>query len=181
VEASSLSNSAAATRTAATSSRAFLSPHPLQERHPYLRDCGGVFRSLGILLQKLDLHNLQPVLQPPVVGLQGFDESVQGIVLVPVPVVLGAQLIETVVPLSSPALQLLSAANKVREKAKSGNARAQRRQGKTLNSTMRTRTLKICHAGPAWIRRASFNALLSEAPWSQNSCHSACSAWASLK
>jgi hypothetical protein len=46
---------------------------------------------------------------------------------------------------------------------------------------MRTRTLKICHAGPAWIRRASFNALLSEVSWSRNSCYSACSAWASLK
>jgi hypothetical protein len=69
---------------------------------------------------------MQPVLQPPVVGPQGFDESVQGVVLVPVPVALGAQLIEAVVPLSSPALQLLSTANKVREKAKSGNACAQK-------------------------------------------------------
>jgi hypothetical protein len=34
---------------------------------------------------------------------------------------------------------------------------------------------------PAWIRRASFNVLLSETPWSRNSGHSACSAWASLK
>jgi hypothetical protein len=36
--------------------------------------------------------------------------------------------------------------------------------------------LKICHVGPVWIHRASFNTLLSEAPWSQNSCHRACSA-----
>jgi hypothetical protein len=86
--------------------------------------------------------------------------------LVPVPVALGDQLIEVVIPLSSPALQLLSTADKVQEEAKSGNARTQKRRGKTSNSTMRTRTLKICHAGPAWIRRASFNALLSEAAWS---------------
>jgi hypothetical protein len=109
---------------------------------------------------------LQPVLQPPVVGSQGFDESVQGVVLIPVPVVLGAQLIEAVIPPSSPALQLLSTADKVREEAKLGNAWTQKRQGKTSNSTMRTRTLKIYHAGPAWIHRASFNALLSEALWS---------------
>jgi hypothetical protein len=69
---------------------------------------------------------LQPLLQPPIVGLQGFNESVQGVVLVPVPVAFGAQLIEVVVPLSSPTLQLLSAANKMREKAKSGNAQAQK-------------------------------------------------------
>jgi hypothetical protein len=34
--------------------------------------------------------------------------------------------------------------------------------------------LNICHVGPAWIRKASFNALLSEALWSRNSCHRAC-------
>jgi hypothetical protein len=41
---------------------------------------------------------------------------------------------------------------------------------------VKAHTLKICHAEPPWIRRASFNELLSEAPWSQNSCHSAFSA-----
>jgi hypothetical protein len=124
---------------------------------------------------------LQPVLQPPTVGSQGLGESVQGVVLVSVPVALGAQLIEAVIPLSSPALRLLPTVNEMREKAESGNARAQKQQEDTSNSTMRTCTLKICHAGPAWIRRASFNALLSEAPWSRNSYHSACLAWASLK
>jgi hypothetical protein len=103
---------------------------------------------------------LQSVLQPPAVGAQGFGESVQGIVLVPVPVALRAQLIEAVIPLSSPALKLLSTVNEMREKTESGNARAQKQQGKTSNSTMRARTLKIYHAGPAWIRRASFNVLL---------------------
>jgi hypothetical protein len=32
-----------------------------------------------------------------------------------------------------------------------------------------------------WIRSATFSMLLSEASWSRNSYHSACSAWASLK
>jgi hypothetical protein len=35
--------------------------------------------------------------------------------------------------------------------------------------------------GPPWIRSASFSARLSEAPWSRNSCHSACSAWSLVK
>jgi hypothetical protein len=73
---------------------------------------------------------LQPVPQPPVVSPQGFDESVQGVVLVPVPIALGSQLIEAVLPLSGPALQLLSMANKARENAKSGDTQAQKRQGK---------------------------------------------------
>jgi hypothetical protein len=56
----------------------------------HIRDCGYVFRSMGVLLQELIPHNLQPVLQPPAVGSQGFGESVQGVVLVPVPVALRA-------------------------------------------------------------------------------------------
>jgi hypothetical protein len=81
-------------------------------------------------------------LQPPVVGSQGFDESVQRVVLVPAPVALGAQLIETVIPLSSPALNLLSTVNEMREKAESENARAQKQQGKISNSMTRARTLR---------------------------------------
>jgi hypothetical protein len=69
----------------------------------------------------------------------------------------------------------------MREKAKSGNARAQKQQEQTSNSVVKAHTLKIHHAERAWIRRASFNELLSEALWSRNSCRSACSAWASLK
>jgi hypothetical protein len=42
-------------------------------------------------------------------------------------------------------------------------------------------TWKTRHAGPLWIRNASFSARLSEAPWSQSSCQSPCSAWASTK
>jgi hypothetical protein len=55
---------------------------------------------------------LQPVIQPPAVGSQGFNESVQSVVLVLVPVALGAQLIDMVIPLSSPVLKLLSTVNR---------------------------------------------------------------------
>jgi hypothetical protein len=90
---------------------------PLQEHRPHLRDCGDVFCSLGILLLELVLHGAQPVLQPPAVGSQGFDESVQSIIPVPIPVALGAQLIEAVIPLLSTALKILSMMNETREKA----------------------------------------------------------------
>jgi hypothetical protein len=46
------------------------------------------------------------------------------------------------------------------------------------DSTNKSRTWKMRHVGPLWIRNASFSAWLSEAPWSRNSCHSAYSAWA---
>jgi hypothetical protein len=113
---------------------------------------------------ELVLHSAQPVLQPPAIGSQGFDETVQSIILVPIPVALGAQLIEADIPLLSAALKLLLTMNKTREKARSENARARKRQEKISNSTTKARTLKICHVGPAWICRASFNMLLSEAP-----------------
>jgi hypothetical protein len=61
-------------------------------------------------------------------------------VLVPVPVAIGAQLIEAVIPLPSSALQLLSPADKVWKKAKSGNARMQKLQGKELQIQQETRT-----------------------------------------
>jgi hypothetical protein len=48
----------------------------LQEHLPHLQDCGDVFCSLGVLLLELVLHSAQPVLQPPAVGSQGFDERV---------------------------------------------------------------------------------------------------------
>jgi hypothetical protein len=66
---------------------------------------------------------LQLVLQPPAVGSEGFDETIQSVVLVPVPVALGAQLIETVIPLSSPTLKLLLTMSEMPEKAGSGNVR----------------------------------------------------------
>jgi hypothetical protein len=45
----------------------------------------------------------------------------------------------------------------------------------------KTLTSKSRIEGPPWIRSASDSALLIETPWSRNSCHNACSAWASLK
>jgi hypothetical protein len=59
------------------------------------------------LVQELVPHNLQSVLQPPVVGPQDVHEGVEGVILVPVLVALGAQLSEAVVPLPSSALKIL--------------------------------------------------------------------------
>jgi hypothetical protein len=59
--------------------------------------------------------------------LQGFDESVQSVVLVPITVTLGAQLIEAVIPLLSTTLKLLSTMNETREKAGSEDAWARKR------------------------------------------------------
>jgi hypothetical protein len=65
------------------------------------------------MLQELVTHGLDPILQPLVVGLQGLDK---GFVLVSVPVTLGAQLVEAVVPLLSSTLQLLLPADKAKGK-----------------------------------------------------------------
>jgi hypothetical protein len=51
---------------------------------------------------------------------------------------------------------------------------------KTPNLTRKTHMENPPHGTP-WIRSASFSVLLTEAPWSQNTCHSTCSAWASSK
>jgi hypothetical protein len=53
------------------------------------------------MLQELVTHGLDLILQPPVVGLQGLDKGIKGVVLVSVPVTLGAQLVEAVLPLPS--------------------------------------------------------------------------------
>jgi hypothetical protein len=87
----------------------------LQKRRHHPLDRGGVFSSLGALVQERVPHNSRPVLQPPIVGPHGLHEGVKGVVLVPVPVALGAQLGEAVVPLPSSALQLLSPVDKARE------------------------------------------------------------------
>jgi hypothetical protein len=94
-----------------------------------------------------------------------------------VPVTIGAQSGKVVVPLPSPALQLLSPTDEVWKETKSRNARM--RKGHRIQQ--QKRTCKTRQAGPPWIRSASFSVLLSEAPWSRNSCHSAYSAWASSK
>jgi hypothetical protein len=77
----------------------------------------------------------------------------------------------------------MSQVDKAREeRSQEKHTRGRDKRGRDSKiQTEKTCTWKIRHAGPPWIRSASFNMLLSEAPWSQNSCHSACSAWASLK
>jgi hypothetical protein len=65
-------------------------------------------------------HDLCPVLQPPVVGPQGLDKGIEGVVLVPIPVTLGAQPVKAVVLLLGPTLQFLSPADKAREERSQG-------------------------------------------------------------
>jgi hypothetical protein len=60
-------------------------------------------RGLGTLVQERIPHGPQPAVICP----QGLHEGVEGVVLAPVPVELGAQLGEAVVPCLSPTLQLL--------------------------------------------------------------------------
>jgi hypothetical protein len=66
------------------------------------------------------VHGLDPILQPPIVGLQGLDKGVESVVLVSIPVMLGAQLVEALMPLLSSALQLLSPADKARGRPSQG-------------------------------------------------------------
>jgi hypothetical protein len=59
--------------------------------------------------------------------LQGLDKGVEGVVLVSVPVTLGAQLVEAVVPLPSSTLQLLSLEKNTRWKP----SQRKRKRGET--------------------------------------------------
>jgi hypothetical protein len=61
-----------------------------QERVLHHVDRGGALCRLGALVLKLVPHGPQPVLQPPVVGPQGLHEGVEGVVLILVPIALGA-------------------------------------------------------------------------------------------
>jgi hypothetical protein len=99
----------------------------LQERHTHLRDGGSVLHSSSVVLQELVTHGLDTILQPPVVGLQGLDKGVEGVVLVSVPVTLEAQLVEAVMPLPISALQLLSPENRTRGKL----SQRKRKRGET--------------------------------------------------
>jgi hypothetical protein len=56
------------------------------------------------------VHDPQPVYQPVVVCLQGFHEGVEGIVLLPIPIELRAQLGKAVISHLRLAQQLLQAA-----------------------------------------------------------------------
>jgi hypothetical protein len=72
------------------------------------------------------------------VGLHGLDKGIKSVVLVSVPVMLGAQLVEAAVPLPSSALQLLSPADKARGKLSWGKRKRGRderkRGGKELQN-----------------------------------------------
>jgi hypothetical protein len=74
------------------------------------------------------------ILQPPVVGLQGHDEGVKGVILVSVPVTLETQLVEAVMPLSSSDLQLLPPADKARGKPSQEKRKCGRDEGGGGNS-----------------------------------------------
>jgi hypothetical protein len=81
-----------------------------------------------------------------------------------VPVEIGVEAVEGVVPLLGPALQILLPTGKARGEGvkESTNAAGE----ETTKSDEKPLTWKTCHTGPLWIRSASFSARLSEAPWS---------------
>jgi hypothetical protein len=89
--------------------------------------------------------------------------------------------VESVVSLSSPVLQLLPTTSKARRVGVRKNMNAEKAGEGTAKLHETQLTWKTRHAGPLWIRNASFSARLSEAPWSRSSCQSPCSAWASTK
>jgi hypothetical protein len=97
--------------------------------------------------------------QPPVRGPQGLDEGVKGVVLLPVPAELGVQPVESVVSLPGPTLQLLPPADKARKNMGKGkHERGRNKSGETAKPGKKSRTWKTRHAGPPWIRSASFSA-----------------------
>jgi hypothetical protein len=100
------------------------------------------------MLQELVTHGLDPILQPPVVGLQGLDKGVKGVVLVSVPATLGAQLVEAVVPLSSSALQLLSLTDKAKGEAESEEAQAQKRRERGEGKTPKSNRKNVYQENP---------------------------------
>jgi hypothetical protein len=88
---------------------------PLHQCHLHPLDRGDVLYSLGVLLRRLVQQGLGPVHQPPVWRPQGLDEGVEGVVLPPVPVEVGVQAVEGVIPLPGPAPQILPPTDKGRE------------------------------------------------------------------
>jgi hypothetical protein len=76
----------------------------------------------------------------------------------------GVEAVEGVVPLSSPALQLLPPTSKARRAGVRKNTNVKRVGEGTAKLHETQLTWKTCHAGPLWIRNASFSARLSEAP-----------------
>jgi hypothetical protein len=67
---------------------------------------------LGALVDEGVLHVHHVVFQPAAVRLQGFHQGIQGLILSPVPVQLGAQFSEAIKLFARQALQPLRAATK---------------------------------------------------------------------
>jgi hypothetical protein len=88
------------------------------------------------------------------------------VIQVPIPVALGAQPIEVVVPLLGTALKLLLTMNETWEKARSEKRTGAKAARENLEFDTESKYLEDLPAGPAWVHRASFKELLSEAPWS---------------
>jgi hypothetical protein len=124
---------------------------------------------------------LQPVIQPPAIGSQGFDEIVQSVVLVPVPVALGAQLIETVIPFLSPALKLLSTMNENAGEGRFGERTGAEPTRKSLEFNDESTYLEDLPRRTTMDSQGLAQRVVEQDLWSRNYCHGACSAWASLK
>jgi hypothetical protein len=137
---------------------------PLHQHRPHPLDRGGASRGLGALLQGQIQQGLSPVHQPPDRRPQGLDEGVQGLVLPPVLVKVGVQVVEGIVSLPGPALQLLPPTSKARRADVRKIMNTKRTEERTAKPDGTQPTWKTHHAGPLWIRSASFSARLSEAP-----------------
>jgi RNA polymerase-interacting CarD/CdnL/TRCF family regulator len=76
----------------------------------------------------------------------------------------GVEAVKGVVSLPSPALQLLLPTSKARKAGVRKSANARRVGEGTAELDENRLTWNMRQAGPLWIRHASFNAQLSEAP-----------------
>jgi hypothetical protein len=154
---------------------------PLNQHRLHPHDRGGAFRGLGALLWGRVQQRLSPVRQPPVRRPEGLDKGLQGLVLPPVPAVIGIEAVEDGVPLPGLALQLLPSISRARGAGVRKDTNGEK-TGERITKLYGTQlTWKACHAGPLWTRSASFSTRLSEAPLSRSSSQSPCSAWASMK
>jgi hypothetical protein len=93
----------------------------------------------------------------------------------------GVKAVEGAVSLPSSALQLLPPTSRARRAGVRKNTNEEKAGEETAELYENQLTWKTRHAGPLWIRSASFNARLSEAPWSRSSSQIPCSAWTSMK
>jgi hypothetical protein len=89
---------------------------------------------------------------------------------------IGVEAVEDDVPLPSPALQLLPPTSRARGAGVRKDTNGEKAGERIVKLHETQLTWKARHAGPLWIHNASFNTRLSEAPWSQSSSKSPCSA-----